>query len=196
MALGLQKTLSDNDFLPAFKLNAVSGDAVIAGSTRNADGLSWDKFTKELSFPLKFVFDFSTLEIGWIRITATGPDLDLVKVGSLLPKRPSKDHKQGFRVTIYNKEHGLLAFMATAKAISDVMDVLHDSFVRDEKANEGKLPVVEIKGTKKIQTKTKEGMKTCKQPDWSIVSWVARPDAMIAKVEVPVSQDTSSDDDF
>ena len=196
MALGLQKTLSDKDFLPSFRFNSVSGDAVIAGSKRSADGTSWEKFTKDLSFPLKFVFDFSTLEIGWIRITATGPDLDFVKIGSPLPKRPSKDHKQGFRVTIYNKEHGLLAFMATAKAISDVMDVLHDSFIRDERANEGKLPVVEIKGAKRIQTKTKEGMKNCKQPDWSIVSWVARPDAMISKVEVPVSQDTSSDDDF
>ena len=46
MALGFAKTSGDS-FLPSFRFNAVSGDAVIVGSTKNADGVSYDKFEND-----------------------------------------------------------------------------------------------------------------------------------------------------
>ena len=58
MAMGLQKS-SGADFLPSFRFNAVSGLAVIAGSTKANDGVSYEKFENDVVFPAKFIFDFS-----------------------------------------------------------------------------------------------------------------------------------------
>lgn len=194
MALGFTKTTGDS-FLPSFRFNAVSGDAVIAGSEKAADGVSWDKFETPITFPVKFIFDFENLEVGWLHFAATGPSFALVKLGERMPEKPSLDHKQGFRVHLYNKEHGLMTFANSSKTIAEVMDVLHDSYLRDAKANPGKVPVVEIKGVKKVSIKTKEGNKNYKQPDWSIVSWVARPEVMNEK-KIDEAKIIADADDF
>jgi hypothetical protein len=195
MALGFAKSSGDS-FLPSFRFNAVSGDVVIAGSTKNPDGQTWDKFEHEVSLPAKFIFDFANLEVGWVQFAATGPSFAMVKVGERMPERPNPEHKQGFRITLYNKEHGLVTFSNSSNTVADPMDTLHDAYLRDEKANPGKVPVVEFKGVKKIQIKTKEGSKTYKQPDWAIVQWVARPEAMDDKKIEEVEEPSTSDDDF
>jgi hypothetical protein len=195
MAMGLTKSGGDGDFTPVFKFNAVSGDAVIASSAKNASG-EWEKAEKDVSFPAKFIFDFAELEVGWMHFSSTGPSFAMVKIGERMPAAPSADHKQGFRVRMYNKEHGLCVFSNSSKTIAEVMDTLHDNYLRDEKANAGKVPVVEIKGVEKVSVKTKEGAKNYKRPVWSIVSWVAKPEAMTAKVVEESKVETASDDDF
>lgn len=194
MALGFTKANSGEDFLPVFKFNAVSGDAAIAWSEKTASG-EWEKQEKEVKFPVKFIFDMENIEVGWMLFAATGPNFALVKLGNPLPPQPTKDHKQGFRVRLYNKENGLCVFSNSSRTIAEVMDVLHDQYVKGAKDNAGKVPVVEIKGTKKVAVKTKEGSKNYKQPEWSIVSWVARPDAMIEKVAEPVKVEATVEDD-
>ena len=195
MAMGLQKS-SGADFLPSFRFNAVSGLAVIAGSTKANEGVSYEKFENDVVFPAKFIFDFSNLEVGWIEFAATGPSFAMVKVGERMPAKPTETHKQGFRIHLYNKEHGLVTFSNSSKTVAEPMDSLHDQFLRDEKANAGKVPVVEIVGTKKVQVKSKEGVKTYRQPEWSIVSWVARPEAMDEKKIEEAKIAVASDDDF
>ena len=195
MAMGLQKS-SGADFLPSFRFNAVSGLAVIAGSRKANDGVSYEKFENDVAFPAKFIFDFSNLEVGWVEFAATGPDFSMVKVGERMPAKPSETHKQGFRIHLYNKDHGLVTFSNSSKTVAEPMDALHDQFLRDEKANAGKVPVVEIIGTKKVQVKSKEGVKTYRQPEWKIVSWVARPEGMTEKAEVVAPEPVASSDDF
>ena len=194
MALGFTKTTGDS-FLPSFRFNAVSGDAVVAGSAKASDGVTWEKFENEINFPVKFIFDFEDLEVGWMHFSATGPSFVLAKLGERIPEKPSLEHKQGFRIHLYNKEHGLMTFANSSKTIAEVMDTLHDAYLRDAKANAGKVPVVEIKGVKKVSVKTREGSKNYKQPDWSIVSWVARPEAMDVK-KIEEAKSVVADDDF
>lgn len=197
MALGFTKS-SGEDFLPSFRFNAVSGDAVIVGSKKNADGVTWDKFENEVTFPAKFIFDFANLEVGWIHFAAPGPSFALVKIGERMPAKPSEEHKQGFRVKLFSKAHGLSAFSNSSRTIAEVMDALHDQYLAGEKANSGKVPVVEIKGVKKVQVKTKEGAKNYKQPVWAIVSWVARPEELTEKAieEVAKAAEPEASDDF
>ena len=194
MALGLQKSNGGGDFLPVFKFNAVSGDAAIASSTKNEKTGEYDKNEKEVSFPVKFVFDMPEIEVGYMHFAATGPSFAMVKIGQPLPEKPSLEHKQGFRVKLYNKEYGLCVFSNSSKTISEVMDALHDAYMAGAAKNVGKLPVVEIKGTKKVSVKTKEGAKNYKQPDWSIVSWVSRPEALTEKVAEAAKEVETSDD--
>ena len=195
MALGFAKTTGDS-FLPSFRFNAVSGDAVVAGSTKDADGSTWNKFENEITFPVKFIFDFENLEVGWLHFAATGPSFALVKLGERMPEKPSLDHKQGFRIHMYNKEHGLVTFANSSKTVAEPMDALHDAYLQGIKDNTGKVPVVEIKGVKKVSIKTKEGAKNYKHPDWSIVGWVARPEAMDTKKIEEAKAPAVSDEDF
>ncbi len=193
MALGLQKSGGDGDFTPVFKFNAISGDAVIASSIKVND--AWEKQEKQVSFPAKFIFDFADLEVGWMQFSSAGPSFAMVKLGQPLPTKPDENHKQGFRVKMFSKEYGLCVFSNSSKTIAEVMDVLHDQYQKEEKANAGKVPVVEIKGIEKVSVKTKEGAKNYKRPVWSIVSWVAKPEGMTVKVkEEPVAEVTDSDE--
>lgn len=196
MSLGLTNGGGNNDFSPVFKFNAVSGDTVIASSLKNASG-EWEKVENDVKFPAKFVFDFENIEIGWMKFAATGPSFHMVKLGERMPQRPDTDHKQGFRVKLYNKEHGVCIFSNSSKTIGEVMDTLHDKFLEGKDANKGKVPVVEIKGTEKIAVKTKDGSKNYKRPVWSIVTWIARPEALdAAPVEEAPAPAKSEDDDF
>jgi hypothetical protein len=192
MALGFTKSTNDgNDFLPVFKFNAVSGDAVIVGSNKNAAG-EYEKYENEVKFPVKLIFDMENIEVGWMHFALTGPSFAMAKLGQPLPERPSKEHKQGFRLKLFNKSLGVSIFSNSSRTIAEVMDSLHDAYVASAAKNAGKVPVVEIKGTKKIAVKTKEGSKNYKQPDWSIVSWVDRPEELLDKQPEPVKEDSAT----
>ena len=194
MALGFAQSNNDGgEFLPTFRFNAVSGDAVIVSSEKSGDG--WEKKEVDVKFPCKLIFDFENIMVGWLHFAATGPSFSLVKIGEQLPVKPSADHKQGFKIKLYSKEYGVCEFANSSKTIATVIDALHDQYLAGVKANAGRVPVVEIKGTKKVQVTTKEGTKNYKQPDWSIVSWVARPEALIVKAAPSKVEDQPIDDD-
>ena len=202
MALGLTKSSGDDSFLPILKLNSVSGDVTISSSVKNAAG-DWEKQEKDVKLPAKLIFDFENLEVGWMHFGSQGPTFALVKLGQPMPTKPAdhdpdkKKYNQGFRIRVYSKEYGLAVLSQSSKTVGEVMDILHDQYLTGAKANPGKVAVVEFKGTKKVSVKTKEGAKNYKQPDWSIVSWVARPEAMNAKVETPEpAAEVSDDTDF
>lgn len=204
MGLGLVSNngSTGEDFLPYLSFNAVSGEAIV--KWKEKEGEEYVAKEKELTWPAKFIADMQNIEVGYIYFSAAGPKFNLVKLGQPLPERPQdKDAKgkylysAGFRVKLYNKELGAFIFSNSSKTISESMDVLHDSYVAGLAKNAGKVPVIEIKGTHKIAKKTKEGMKNYKQPDWSIVSWVARPEALTEKVAKAAKEvETSDDDEF
>ena len=194
MALGFTKN-SGEDFLPSFRFNAVSGDAIVAWSEKDAAG-EWEKKEKDVSFPVKFVFDFENIEVGWLHFSASGPNFSLVKLGNSLPQKPTPEHKQGFRVKMYNKEHGVCSFANSSRTIADVMDALHDEYLKGVKDNAGKVAVVEIRGVKKVSVKTKEGSKNYKQPECSIVAWVTKPEQLIEKVEAVQEKEEQEEEEF
>jgi len=201
MALGFTRT-SNEEFLPILKFNSVSGDMVVSSNVRGASG-EWEKQEKEVRLPTKFVFDFANIEIGWMHFGSTGPSFALVKLGQPIPPLPAdhdkvaKKYNQGFRIKLYSKEHGVCVLSQSSKTVGEAMDELHNQFVKEEKANTGKVAVVEINGTKKVSVSTKEGKKNYKAPEWSIVSWVPRPEALTEKVAEPEPVKMADDsDDF
>lgn len=184
------------DFLPVFKWSATAGVASIRRSVKNAAG-TWDKTEDDVALPLKLIFDFDSAEQGWIRI-AGGVDFKMAKLGQPKPAQPTPEHKLGFRLHIYGKQIGLAAFSHTAKCVIAEMNTLHDAYLADKSKNAGKLPVVEIKSVKKIDSQTKEGTKTYRVPVWSITSWVDRPEEMKAKIAeaAKVAQTAAIDDEI
>jgi hypothetical protein len=194
MALGFQYN-SGGDFLSSWRLNTISGDCVIVSSEKNASG-DYEKKEVEVKFPAKFAMDFANLEVGWLAFKPTGPSFHLVKIGERMPAKPDDEHKQGFRLKLWSKQYGLSAFSATSRTISEALDVLHDQYLRGEKEHAGKVPVIEITGTEKVQVKTQQGLKAFKKPVWSISSWIDRPAELseAAPVAEPAHAADTSDD--
>lgn len=180
MALGFTETSSSGggDFLPIVKYSAKDGSFVRQDRHQAPDG-TWEKSETEMETPIKVVMDLDTIEVGFIAFTTTGPDFRMVQVGQPMPQQPSPDHKEGFRVRLYNKEIGLREMSSSSKIVRNQMNDLHDAFLAGKADNPGKLPVVEITGSDRIQIETKaQGTQTFRSPKWSISGWIERPEGM------------------
>lgn len=180
MALGFAETTSSGggDFLPIVKYSAKDGSFVRQDRHQAPDG-TWEKSETEMDTPIKVVMDLDTIEVGYIAFTTSGPDFRMVQVGQPMPQQPSPDHKEGFRVRLYNKEIGLREMSSSSKIVRNQMNDLHDAFLAGKADNPGKLPVVEITGSDRIQIETKaQGTQTFRSPKWSISGWIERPEGM------------------
>jgi len=177
MALGFQETTSSGggDFLPIMKFSAKDGSFVRQDRHQGADG-HWEKSETEMDLPFKVVMDMDAIEVGFIAFTTTGPDFRFVKVGEPMPVKPSDEHKEGFRIRMYNKEIGLREMSSSSKIVRNQMNDLHDAYLAGKADNPGKVPVIEITGSDRIQIETKaQGTQTFRSPKWSIAGWVDRP---------------------
>jgi hypothetical protein len=177
MALGFTETSSSGggDFLPIMKFSAKDGSFVRQDRHQGADG-HWEKSETEMDLPFKVVMDMDAIEVGFIAFTTTGPDFRFVKVGEPMPVKPSDEHKEGFRIRMYNKEIGLREMSSSSKIVRNQMNDLHDAYLAGKADNPGKVPVIEITGSDRIQIETKaQGTQTFRSPKWSITGWVDRP---------------------
>ena len=177
MALGFTETTSSGggDFLPIIKFSAKDGSFVRQDRHQGADG-HWEKSETEMDLPFKVVMDMDAIEVGFIAFTTTGPDFRFVKVGEPMPVKPSDEHKEGFRIRMYNKEIGLREMSSSSKIVRNQMNDLHDAYLAGKADNPGKVPVIEITGSDRIQIETKaQGTQTFRSPKWSIAGWVDRP---------------------
>ena len=176
MALGFQETTSGGgDFLPIMKFSAKDGSFVRQDRHQGADG-HWEKSETEMDLPFKVVMDMDAIEVGFIAFTTTGPDFRFVQVGEPMPIKPSDEHKEGFRIRMFNKEIGLREMSSSSKIVRNQMNDLHDAYLAGKADNPGKVPVIEITGSDRIQIETKaQGTQTFRSPKWSIAGWVDRP---------------------
>lgn len=187
MALGFQETTSSGggDFLPIVKFSAKDGSFVRQDRHQGVDG-TWEKSESEMDLPLKVVMDLDNIEVGFIAFTTTGPDFRFVKVGEAMPVKPSDEHKEGFRVRLYNKELGLREMSSSSKIVRNQMNTLHDQWLAGKADNPGKVPVVEITGSERITIETKaQGTQAFRAPKWSISGWIDRPEGMDAAAAAP-----------
>jgi len=188
MALGFAtESRSSGDILPILKYDAKSGDFVARNRVQGGDGM-WENVEEECALPTKVIFDFANIEVGWLSFSSGAPDFQMVKYGEKLPPQPSPEHKQAFRVRIYSKSLGLREFSHSAKTVLRSLDALHNQFEAEKAANPGKVPVVEISGLETVKISTPQGELRMKAPKWSIVSWVAKPDAMDASTPAPAPE--------
>jgi len=182
MALGIVDNGSNGggsgggNFPPIVKWDAKAGDFIVRHREQTASG-EWENDDVDIQMPVKLIADLENLEVGWVAYVPT-PSFVMTKVGGAMPAKPTEDHKMGFRVHLYNDELGLRELSSAAKTVVRALDELHDQYVAEAPANEGKVPVVEIKGGKKIKVNTPGGELSFRVPDWSIVGWTDRPKQM------------------
>jgi len=196
MSLGLNtQTKNRGDFLSIIKFNATSGEFLVENRSPNGDG-TWSRDYDELKLPIKLVMDLGDIDVGWLSFASGAPDFQMVKVGDKVPAQPSPEHKQAFRVRVFNKSLGLREFSHSAKTVMRAMDDLHNQFEAERGANMGKMPVVEIPECTTVRVQTPQGELRFKAPAWKIVSWIDVPDVFTAKKEVAAEAPAAEEDDL
>lgn len=182
MAFGINtESGSGGNFTPVVKINAKQGRVYRVDRMQGSDG--WETNDVEITNDFQFVPDFENVEIGWLHFAAgQAPDLRMVRMGEIMPDRPTPDHKQGIRFKLKLGQGcggDVREIAATAKTILSPFDRLHDAYSAGLKDNPGKLPVVKMTGMKKIDTKTAHGTNTNFEPVFEIVKWVDRPAELV-----------------
>jgi len=203
MALGMNFDTSGTGrkFLPIVKFDAKSGDMMIVNRDPQSDG-TWEKTEIELKFPTHAVCDFANIEIGWIGYVDNKFDYVMAKAGQKMPACPSSEHKQGVRLRMFFKDHGLREFSHTSKNVLRVIDAIHTQAESEAAANPGKMPVITITGTETIKMQTKQGELRFKVPAMEIAKWVDVPAEMKEAAKAEPAKTSAAkpvaelDDDF
>jgi len=140
---------------------------------------AWLNKDKEEIQLKKVVFDIDNVQTGWMLLAEGNrdwqPDAALGQKG----KQPSPEHKRGFSVKFYNKELGTVEWSANGTGPNMGLEALYKAASADRAANAGKLPVIEYTGSKL----EKIGKGTTRIPNFSVVSWVAKPEGMDAPAD-------------
>ena len=170
MALGKRK---GSDFMPVFKYDAKAGSFYKQGRVLTQDG--WGNEQTDVGNDLRagrVIFDFDTTKVGWFNFPkGAAPDTKLFPVGQDIGDAPSKDHKQGFRITVKLDGDEPREFMSTAAATWYALDTLHTAYDNQRKDHPGQ--VARVKLTDVIETRAGSG--TNFTPVFELAGWVARP---------------------
>ena len=176
MGLGLNYRSggSGGDFLPICKYDARAGRVF---RMDREDGVNTPH---DITRNFKAVFDMENIEVGWINFpVGAAPDFQLVPLGEEVPPvGPTPGHRQGCRIVIkLGAEVGgdCREMASTAGAYLDGFNALHDAYLEGVKKNPGKLPVVTLLETIAVESGSGAKKSTNYQPQFEIVSWVARP---------------------
>lgn len=192
MALGFQNT-SNATFLPLLTYDARAGRMFKRDRVQGAAG--WETKQEDItSAPPTFAVDFLSIEVGWAAFTQTGPSFAMAPMGQPQPARPTPDHKNGFRAKVWGPQQlgGVREFSSSSKAVMGALDDLHNAYLAAPEAAQGKIPVVQMTGTKAITAKGPQGTTTNYAPVFGIVQWVDRhPDLGEATVAAPSSSGAS-----
>lgn len=172
-------TASTGAILPRIKYNAVKGRFYRIDREQTADG--WQSSEEAMALPLKFAFDFSTMEIGPIAFIANKPDFHMVPIADVeagtakIPPAPTLDHKTSVRVRIFNKELGVREWMVQAKIVLSAIDAMYEAAKASPEYAKGKVPVISITGTTESKFKTPSGGEgSSEQPIMAITAWTDR----------------------
>ena len=120
------------------------------------------------------IFDFETVQSGYICFGGDKPDMHLVPIGDPLPKCPSEDHKPGIQMVILLPKLGPHALATNAKGVIGAIGKLQDEVHAAPEHEKGQVPVVHLTGWQK--EKSSRGTRAI--PEFAIIGWKERPDAL------------------
>jgi hypothetical protein len=175
------ETSNGGDFLPIVKYDARAGR--IFRVDRVDTGGQFVSEPVDITRSFKAIIDLENIETGWINFASGGaPDFKLVPMGTVLPGRPSDQHKNGIRLMLkLAKECGgdkpIREIAGTSKAFLSGVEALYHEYQAGKKGdNHDKLPVVVLKDTMPITSGQGAKQSTNYVPVFEIVGWSLRGD--------------------
>ena len=200
MAFGIPGTDgggSSGEFLGRINVDARSGFWTITKRIQK-DG-RWENDTTAPFLNPTMLMDFGSLEVGFMKISSP-PAFMLVPMGQPIPpqpqemqegrpgEKPRKAFQPGFRIKVMSQktfgDGAAYYFSANSKTVMGPVDALWALFCASPEAAAGKVPVVNVTGSEKIQIKTPQGNSTFYAPIFAIAQWVDRP-AVLGDRTVP-----------
>jgi hypothetical protein len=174
MTLGINTQIADgSSFLPQIRYNVDAGRLFQIDRTQDAAG-NWQTLPIELGAGFAAVFDFGSIETGWMLFAAgMAPSWQMVPFGQPLGERPTPEHKHGFRMHVWNPKIGLRELASASKTLVDAVDEIHTLFERAPEAQQGLLPVVKYTGATYIPPRG-AASKPRFRPQFEIVKWIPR----------------------
>jgi hypothetical protein len=167
---------STGDFLPIIKYDARSGQM-----KRIDQG-------EETIIPhgTTFLFDFGTLEAGYVFFGPRGPDRLMVPYyeGVALPPQPGErdtenklTHRPGFYVKVAGEALlGVREWVSAAASLLGSVDALYHTYKVAPEAARGQVPIVIISGMTPIRTGSGIRANTAYAPIFQIQRWIDRPE--------------------
>ena len=154
------------DFLPSIRINGKEG-----GVERS----TWDGTNRGLEVIDDFValFDFATLQVGWIEFSDKGPDKRLVAIGDPLPDRPSEKHKQGIQLVVQLPGNlGCHELCSTAIGVVAALEAIYNTTIAAPEWDNGRGQVPVVRLVEFIREKTRHGNRAV--PVFQIIAWKDR----------------------
>lgn len=192
MALGIQTTGGDGgDFADRIEYDAKAARWHVVERVQGANG--WSSTKTWLKPPFAMVMEPDSIEVGWLDFGAKPPVIATVKLGQVLPAKPTPEAKQGVRVMLFFREHGVRQWSTSAKCVLAAFDKLHDDVVAAQPANAGKSPVIHVEDSIPVTTGQGAKSSTNYAPVFSIKSWVDTPADMKGQPKIDPPKERAPD---
>lgn len=140
-------------------------------SMSSENGLQNFQFTQ-------MVFDLDNIKTGWcVFVEGMAPEWVMDESLTQMAAKPNdgKDWKRGFKIDVYSSalfgDEPVREFATSATGAVMGIDALYNQYEEQLPSNQGKVPVVEFKGS--VPQKVGKGNTTV--PTLNIVKWVDRP---------------------
>lgn len=189
MAFGIpgSETTANGEFLGRIQYDTRVGFWQVCKRIQTADGGWADDKGEQFKNPT-MLFDLGTLEVGYIKF-ASPPAFLVVPYGQPIPPQPQemvtddkgkqrKSFLPGFRVKVASQkvfgDGAAYYFAHNAKTVMEPMDELFQLFEQSPEAAMGKVPLVEVTGTRVIEIKSPQGTNRYHAPIFVIKAWYDR----------------------
>jgi hypothetical protein len=182
-AYGFPISSGGAEFMPRIQYDAKAGRW--ARIDRVNDGGAWHSDKVDITERFTAIFDFESIETGWIAYTGAGPNFALVQLGHALPAQPSDQHKRGVKFQLklapaIGGDKPVREMSSNAKAFMDGFRAAYAAYAQANADHPGQLPVFTA-SAKPVVTGSGATRTTNYMPDFRLVKWVDRPDDLPRK---------------
>jgi hypothetical protein len=172
--MALPKRQDAKEYRQFVKWNASEGAAIRVDRVQDDVG-DWSNKSVDITKVFEAIFDWESIEIGWINYQAGGPpDFRMVPLGDEIDERPGDNFKEGFRLLmklVNGAGDDIREFSSNSKLVWQSLSEAHDHYLEARDKHKGQAPVIGIAEVIRVRT----GSSTNYRPDFVFKRWVKRP---------------------
>jgi hypothetical protein len=136
-------------------------------------------------FSTAIIVDIENIQLGWLKLEGGRDWLPWPKNDPQQVAKPSDAHEQGFSVMFYStklfEDEPVRELSASGAGVRQFVQDLYEEAEKAKEFGSGKVPAIKISDAPKV----KMGKNGSRVPQFEIVKWVNRPEALSGDVPQP-----------
>jgi hypothetical protein len=172
--MALPKRQDAKEYRQFVKWNASESVFLRVDRVRDDVG-NWSNKPVDITKSFEAIFDWESLETGWINYPTGGPPVfKLVPLSQEIGERPGDSLKEGFRLLIKlmnGAGNDVREFSSNSKLVWQSLSEAHDAYLEARDKHKGQEPIVSIAEVITVQTTLGKYYR----PDFAFLRWVKRP---------------------